>query len=49
LISLLIILFTDFSFPGTVEDENTTVSPLIISIEGCLHSDILVRAENSSH
>jgi hypothetical protein len=48
LISLLIIPTTDFSFPGTTDEENTTVSPFTISIEGCLHSDILESAENSS-
>jgi hypothetical protein len=46
---LFIIQITDFSFPGTIEDEKIIVSPLIISTDVCLHSDILERAENSSH
>jgi hypothetical protein len=49
LINLLIIPITDFSLPGTIEDEKIIVSHLIISTEVCLHSAILERAENSSH
>ncbi|MDP2396170.1 MAG: hypothetical protein Q8S84_04210 [bacterium] len=49
LISLLIIEITDFSLPGTIDDENITVSHLIISTDVCFHSAILDRAENSSH
>ncbi|MDR3150544.1 MAG: hypothetical protein LBU14_02785 [Candidatus Peribacteria bacterium] len=46
---MFIIQTTDFSFPGTTEDEKTTVSHLIISIELCFQSDIRDKAENSSH
>jgi hypothetical protein len=40
---------TDFSLPGTIEEENIIVSPLTISTAVCLHSAILESAENSSH
>jgi|TARA_Y100001960_G_C14716609_1_gene849961 hypothetical protein len=46
--SLLITPTTDFSFPGTTDEENTIVSHFTISREGCFPSAILVRAENSS-
>ncbi|MDR2640232.1 MAG: hypothetical protein LBC61_02660 [Candidatus Peribacteria bacterium] len=46
---MFIIHITDFSFQGTTEEENTTVSHFIISIEECFHSDILAKAENCSH
>ncbi|MDR1944679.1 MAG: hypothetical protein LBQ59_00925 [Candidatus Peribacteria bacterium] len=49
MINLFMIQTTDFSFQGTTEEEKTTVSHFIISIELCFHSDILAKAENCSH
>jgi len=49
LINLLIIHITDFSLPGTIDEEKIIVSHLIISTELCLQSAILDSAENSSH
>jgi len=43
------IQITDFSLPGTIEEEKIIVSHLTISTEVCFHSAILDNAENSSH